>query len=94
MNGRKITATVIHTAFENAPRVVATIEIPDEMAAARETGFSAVAEYCYRWTNNIEGSWSLGEQDNSDYNENVTSEDDSESEYGQRSTSKATSLKS
>ena len=96
MNARKITATVIHTAFENAPRVVATVEIPDEITDVREA-----AEYAYRWTNNIEGSWSLGEKlvefgvaawtkDNEDYNKNVTvvpSEDDSESEYGQRSTS-------
>ena len=66
---------VIHTAFEEAPQTVAFVEVP-EFPSMTET-----LEYCYRWTNNISGSWSKGEVligdngetiNNGDFNKNVT----------------------
>ena len=44
---------VIHSAFEDTPRTVAFVEVGER------TGNEAL-EYAYRWTNNVEGSWSLG----------------------------------
>ena len=44
--------TVVHTAFEDAPRIVATVEAPH--AKVEEE-----LEYAYRWTQNIHDSWSL-----------------------------------
>ena len=68
---------VIHTAFEDSPRTVAFVNIPED---ARST--DDALEYAYRWTNNIQGSWSIKEftleadngvtMQNGDYNENVT----------------------
>ena len=43
---------VIHTAFEDKPRTVAFVEVGER------TGNEAL-EYAYRWTNNVEGSWSM-----------------------------------
>ena len=66
---------VIHTAFEDAPQTVAFVDVP-EFPTVIET-----LEYCYRWTNNLAGSWSKGEIltgdngetiNNGDYNKNVT----------------------
>ena len=63
--------SVIHTAFEDSPRTVAFVEVGER------TGTEAL-EYAYRWTNNVEGSWSLGVREfedgesNGDYNPNVT----------------------
>lgn len=63
---------VIHTAFEDTPRTVAFVEVPD--GADHEDAMS----YAYRWTNNVMGSWSIKEQyfqdgeANGDYNEAVT----------------------
>jgi hypothetical protein len=58
--------TVVHTAFEDAPRIVATVEAPH--AKVEEA-----LEYAYRWTNNVMGSWSRDDlEDNGDYNPNVT----------------------
>lgn len=66
---------VIHTAFEDAPQTVAFVDVP-EFPSVIET-----LEYCYRWTNNLAGSWSKGEiltgdngetVNNGDYNKNVT----------------------
>ena len=66
---------VIHTAFEETPRTVALVEVGDL------TGTQAL-EDAYRWTNNVQGSWSIKEftlesdngvtMQNGDYNENVT----------------------
>lgn len=65
---------VIHTAFEETPRTVAFVNVPDEMPTMQ------ALEYAYRRTNNIEGSWSKGETFewegetyvNPDYSEDVT----------------------
>ena len=43
---------VIHTAFEDSPRTVAFVNVPDEFSA------DMALEYAYKRTNNIEGSWS------------------------------------
>ena len=62
---------VIHTAFEDTPRTVAMVEVGER------TGTEAL-EYAYRWTNNVEGSWSLGVREfedgesNGDFNPAVT----------------------
>jgi len=62
---------VIHTAFEDTPRTVAFVEVGER------TGTEAL-EYAYRWTNNVEGSWSLGVREfedgesNGDFNPAVT----------------------
>lgn len=55
--------TVYHRTAENAYDRVAVVEAPtdNEMAAL---------EYAYRWTNNIEGSWSM--KIGADANDNVT----------------------
>ena len=49
---------------------VAKVEVPDSMTV------EAAMNYAFRWTNNIDGSWSQGEFlnfcDNPDFNENVT----------------------
>ena len=67
------TATLIHSAFENEPKVVAEIYVGDW------TGEKAL-NYVYRATQNIEGSWSKGEyykfngevHENEDYDDNIT----------------------
>ena len=43
---------VIHTAFEDAPRTVALVEVG-------ELEGTQALEYAYRWTQNIADSWSL-----------------------------------
>lgn len=49
---------------------------------------NAALEYAYRWTNNIEGSWSRRDiPNNSDANPNVVCLEDREDGLGQRSTS-------
>jgi len=59
---------VIHTAFEDSPRTVALVNIPE---TARST--DEALEYAYRWTNNLAGSWSRSDiEDNGDYNPDVT----------------------
>ena len=86
--------SVIHTAFEDAPQTVAFVDVP-EFPSVIET-----LEYCYRWTNNLAGSWSKGEiltgdngetVNNGDYNKNVTVMADlpvyDGKTYGMRSTS-------
>ena len=85
---------VIHTAFEDTPRTVAFVDVP-EFPTVTET-----LEYCYRWTNNIAGSWSKDEIltgdngetiNNGDYNKNVKVVSDlpvyDGKTYGMRSTS-------
>ena len=65
---------VIHTAFEETPRTVAFVNVPDDMPVM------SALEYAYKRTNNIEGSWSKGETFewegktyvNPDYSEDVT----------------------
>ena len=54
--------TVVHTAFEDTPQVVAEVEYDGDSV---ESGL----EYAYRWTNNVMGSWSRDDlEDNGDYN--------------------------
>jgi hypothetical protein len=65
---------VIHTAFEETPRTVAFVDVPDDMPVM------TALEYAYKRTNNIEGSWSKGETFewegetfvNPDFSEDVT----------------------
>lgn len=65
---------VIHTAFEETPRTVAFVNVPDEFSA------EMALEYAYKRTNNIMGSWSKpqvfewnGEViENEDFSEDVT----------------------
>ena len=45
--------TVVHTAFEDAPTIVAEVTAP-----ADTTSVESALEYAYRWTNNVMGSWS------------------------------------
>lgn len=67
------TATLIHSAFTDTPKVVAEIYVGDW------TGDKAL-DYVYRATQNIEGSWSKGKTfewegktyTNEDYDENIT----------------------
>ena len=62
--------TVVHTAFEDTPQVVAEVEYDGDSV---ESGL----EYAYRWTNNVMGSWSRKEEvfedgsANGDLNDNV-----------------------
>ena len=54
--------TVVHTAFEDTPQVVAEVNYDGDSV---ESGL----EYAYRWTNNVMGSWSRDDlEDNGDYN--------------------------
>jgi len=82
---------VIHTAFEDAPRTVALVEVGDRKG-------TEALEYAYRWTNNIEGSWSMKIKEfedgnlNQDFNPDVTvmhelHKDDQGKTWGLRSTS-------
>jgi hypothetical protein len=65
---------VIHTAFEDSPRTVAFVNVPNEFSA------EMALEYAYKKTNNIEGSWSKPQvfefegkvYDNPDFSEDVT----------------------
>lgn len=51
---------VIHTAFEPTPRVVALVEVGDRKG-------NGALEYAYRWTQNIQDSWSMkGDEDGND----------------------------
>ena len=62
--------TVVHTAFEDTPQVVAEVEYDGDSV---ESGL----EYAYRWTNNVMGSWSRKQEvfedgsANGDLNDNV-----------------------
>lgn len=70
---------VIHAAFEDIPKIVATVDIPDDVQG--EADDLDALEYAYRWTQNIHGSWSRGAKlpdshvsfthDNPDWNERV-----------------------
>ena len=54
--------TVVHTAFEDTPQIVAEVNYDGDSV---ESGL----EYAYRWTNNVMGSWSRDDlEDNGDYN--------------------------
>ena len=65
---------VIHTAFEETPRTVAFVNVPDEFSA------DMALEYAFRKTQNIEGSWSKPQVfefdgkviQNGDFSEDVT----------------------
>lgn len=84
---------VIHTAFEDSPRTVAFVNVPENFTT------EDALEYAYRKTNNIEGSWSKGPyfevdgvmHQNPDYSEDITVMAPLEVidgvEYGLRSTS-------
>jgi len=49
--------TVVHTAFEDTPQIVAEVTAP-----ADTTSVEQALEYAYRWTNNVMGSWSRKEE--------------------------------
>ena len=78
---------VIHTAFEDSPRTVAFVDVPEG------TETNEALEYAYRWTNNVMGSWSRKEEvfedgeTNGDFNPNVTVMAPLENGMGLRSTS-------
>ena len=84
---------VIHTAFEDSPRTVAFVNVPDTFSA------NMALEYAFQKTNNIEGSWSKPQVfefdgkvfENPDFSEDVTVMAPLEvvdgKEYGLRSTS-------
>ena len=84
---------VIHTAFEDSPRTVAFVNVPEAFTT------NDALEYAYRKTNNIDGSWSKPQSfefkgkvyDNPDYSPDVTVMAPLEvvdgEEYGLRSTS-------
>ena len=83
--------TVVHTAFEDAPQIVAEVNSPH--AKVEEA-----LEYAYRWTNNVMGSWSIKREmisedyANGDLNDAVIVKaplhvDDKGQEWGHRSTS-------
>jgi len=46
------TVSVIHTAFEDTPRVVAFVKVPETMSV------NEALEFAFEKTNNIGGSWS------------------------------------
>ena len=63
---------VIHAAFESTARIVATVDIPDDMQG--EADDIDALEFAYRWTQNTTGSWSLGPKlpdDNADWSYRV-----------------------
>ena len=75
---------VIHKAFEDQPETVARVE-------ALGDSVQECLEYAYRWTQNIEGSWSI-KDGNPDNNGAVTVlkdlyVDDAGKRWGHRSTS-------
>ena len=81
---------VIHKAFEDKPRLVATVFIPEELSG----NIDQALEYAYRWTQNINGSWSNKSlvPRNSDWNNNIMvratlDRDDDGNAIGLRSTS-------
>ena len=49
-----VIVTVVHTAFEDEPSIVARV-------TCEGMDTEEALEYAYRWTNNIDGSWSKGE---------------------------------
>ena len=65
---------VIHTAFEDSPRTVAFVDVPETFTT------NDALEYAYRKTQNIEGSWSKPQVfefdgkviQNGDFSEDVT----------------------
>tara|TARA_B110000459_G_scaffold59166_1_gene66384 strand:+ start:1600 stop:2067 length:468 start_codon:yes stop_codon:yes gene_type:complete len=58
--------------FEETPVIVAEVNLPWEVISEANT-VNQVLEYAYRWTNNVQGSWSMKTdfKDNGDYNEDV-----------------------
>ncbi len=61
--------TVMHYKFEDVPVAVAKVHVPEDKFNTTEEAL----EYAYRWTNNIEGSWSKKDlENNGDANPNVT----------------------
>ena len=69
---------VYHTAFEETPIHIATVEAP-------HAKHEEACEYAYRWTQNIMDSWSLKMPE--DGNDAVTVVGDISDGYGLRSTS-------
>ena len=74
---------VIHAAFEDQAEHMATVTADDRM------GVMEALEYAYRWTNNVEGSWSRSDiEGNGDANDDVeVINPPAPGEYGYRSTS-------
>jgi hypothetical protein len=89
------TIEVKHTAFRGTGETVALVEVDENLSLPEKL------QYAFRWTNSIEGSWSVKvksikhegkDYPNGDYNENVTVvtplyKDEDGQEYGHRSTS-------
>lgn len=74
---------VIHRAFEDTPKTVAIVDCP-------QTNINEALEYAYRYTNNIDGSWSM--KIGADANDRVEVAqplyvDDAGKQWGHRSTS-------
>ena len=86
---------VKHTAFRGTGETVALVKVDSNLSLPEKL------EYAYRWTNSIEGSWSLKvksikhegkDYPNGDYNKNVIVvtplyKDEDGKEWGHRSTS-------
>ena len=56
--------SVIHTAFEESPKLVASVDVSDDMSV------NEALNYVWRLTQNIEGSWSR--PGNPDWSDDVT----------------------
>ena len=63
--------TVIHSAFENTPVEVAKVDVSGLKSDASdgESYINEALDYAYRWTQNIQDSWSLKMEE--DGNDNV-----------------------
>ena len=58
--------TVVHAAFERDSKTVAIVKVSSDLTTIEKL------DYAFRWTNNIDGSWSRRDiENNSDENENV-----------------------
>ena len=83
---------VVHSAFEDAAKIVAIVDIPVEITDDIEA-----LEYAYRWTQNIHGSWSRGAeidgQTNSDFNWRVKRIGDLSTHLGETLGMRSTSVR-
>ena len=96
---KQMTVAVQHTAFGGTNDTVALVHITEEIRTKSNSDVNGALEYAFRWTNNVEGSWSQGETiehngetfENKDFNPNVSRTQPLHIEdgqtYGLRSTS-------
>ena len=68
------TVTVVHTAFEDTPKVVALVEVGN----VEVLGEMQALEYAYHKTNNLMGSWSRSETLECEHGNTVVNPDFSE----------------